>query len=86
MNSSFWAISPIDGGYSLECIVVFGSSIPSTTKKETLSKVDPLCQNVLDPRSMICPDETCQVHKKTIQNTLITSLGFILRFLRHIVY
>ena len=51
-------------------IVVFGSSLPSTTKKEKkMSKVDPLCQNFLDPR-MICPDETCQMYEMTIQNTV----------------
>ena len=54
-------------------VVVFGSSLPSTTKKEKLSKVDPLCQNFLDPR-MICPDKTCQMYKMTIQNTLIPFL------------
>ena len=56
-------------------IVVFGSSLPSTTKKKKkkMSKVDPLCQNFLDPR-MICPDETCQMYEMTIQNTLIPSL------------
>ena len=35
--------------------------------------MDPLCQNFLDPR-MICPDETCEMYKMTIQNTLIPSL------------
>ena len=59
------------GGPIGPLIVIFESSLLSTTKTETLSKVDPsVKQNFLDPR-IICPDETCQMHKKTIQNTFL---------------
>ena len=60
-------------------IVVLGSSLPSSTKK-TLSKLDPLWQNFLDPRMQRCKTIFCGIGKTT------DGFTYVCVMVNHIIY